>query len=81
MMRKYNHPLKENARVYNTYQMYLKDGLKRLMNDLALSDMGDDGGFLFAVKLVRGAYMQSEDSRARVLNLKYPINDSKQVTD
>lgn len=44
---------KDGPRVYKTYQMYRKDGLKRLANDLERFDN-------LGVKLVRGAYMKED---------------------
>ena len=71
MMRKYNHDDRRPC-IYNTYQMYLKDGLHRLSIDVERSEREEDG-FVFAGKLVRGAYMTSERKRAKVLELRDPI--------
>lgn len=72
-MKKYNRQT-ERPCVYNTYQLYLKDGLMRLGYDLERSDRAN-GKFTFAAKLVRGAYMISERKRASVLNIRSPVQD------
>ncbi|XP_077169881.1 hydroxyproline dehydrogenase [Paroedura picta] len=48
--------------IWNTYQAYLKDTLKRLSQDVALAERL---GVCFGVKLVRGAYMVKERQWAR----------------
>ncbi|KAJ1949290.1 proline dehydrogenase, partial [Dispira parvispora] len=63
--------------VYNTYQMYLKDGYQRLVSDYTRSHRE---GFQFGVKLVRGAYMVSERKRASSLGLPDPINNTIEDT-
>jgi proline dehydrogenase len=68
MMTKHNR--KEVPVIFNTYQMYLVEGLFKLKRDLQLCD---NHGFHFAGKLVRGAYMNSERSRALTLGLPSPI--------
>jgi proline dehydrogenase len=56
--------------IFNTYQMYLKDSLSRLRLDM---DRAKRGGYHFAAKLVRGAYMDLERARALKLNIDDPI--------
>ncbi|KAF7595997.1 hypothetical protein BBP40_003776 [Aspergillus hancockii] len=68
MMRKYNRD--GYAVVYNTYQAYLKRTPTNLANDLAVA--GQEG-FTLGLKLVRGAYIASDD---RAL-----IHDTKRNTD
>ncbi|KAJ1650734.1 proline dehydrogenase [Dispira simplex] len=63
--------------VYNTYQMYLKDGYQRLVSDYTRAHRE---GFQFGVKLVRGAYMVSERKRASSLGLPDPINNTIEDT-
>ncbi|KAF9572359.1 hypothetical protein EC968_010012 [Mortierella alpina] len=63
--------------VYNTYQMYLKDALRRLQRDFARAQRND---YVLAVKLVRGAYMVSERKRAVDLGLEDPICDGIEAT-
>ncbi|MEM7485152.1 MAG: proline dehydrogenase family protein [Bacteroidota bacterium] len=75
MMRKYN---KEKAVVFNTIQMYRwdrMDYLKDLNNTAALEH------FKIGLKVVRGAYMEKENERAKEHGYKSPICESKQVTD
>ncbi|SCN92252.1 uncharacterized protein FFC1_06700 [Fusarium fujikuroi] len=67
LMRKYN---SEQAIVYNTYQAYLKSTPSTLLDHLHCAK---DEGFTIGVKLVRGAYMNSEPRGL--------IHDTKQQTD
>mmetsp|Transcript_75973 Transcript_75973/g.180708 ORF Transcript_75973/g.180708 Transcript_75973/m.180708 type:complete len:428 (-) Transcript_75973:20-1303(-) len=55
LMRLYNKAGK--VVVYDTMQMYLRSSPERLQSALAAADQG---GYTFAVKLVRGAYWQQE---------------------
>jgi proline dehydrogenase len=64
--------------VYNTIQMYRKDGLKLLQTSIRDSK---EKGYFLGVKLVRGAYMEIERERALLGNYASPIWDSKQETD
>eukprot|EP01113_Clastostelium_recurvatum_P036101 TRINITY_DN5104_c0_g1_i4.p1 TRINITY_DN5104_c0_g1~~TRINITY_DN5104_c0_g1_i4.p1 ORF type:complete len:612 (-),score=124.82 TRINITY_DN5104_c0_g1_i4:23-1672(-) len=59
--------------VYNTYQMYRKDTLRRLHHDI---DEARARGYLLGVKLVRGAYMTSERERAASMGRPDPIQDT-----
>ncbi|KAL1625445.1 proline dehydrogenase [Diplodia seriata] len=68
LMRKYNRS--GHAVVYNTYQAYLKSTPRRLAAHLAAAA---DEGFTLGLKLVRGAYMASDE---RAL-----IHDTKPDTD
>eukprot|EP00092_Neocalanus_flemingeri_P045100 GFUD01050242.1.p2 GENE.GFUD01050242.1~~GFUD01050242.1.p2 ORF type:complete len:148 (+),score=40.59 GFUD01050242.1:575-1018(+) len=52
MMKKYN---TEKAIVFNTYQCYLKEAHRNLVDDLEQANRQD---FFFGAKLVRGAYME-----------------------
>ncbi|KAJ1981915.1 proline dehydrogenase [Dimargaris verticillata] len=63
--------------VFNTYQMYLKDGYRKLVSDATRAKRE---GFQFAVKLVRGAYMVSERKRAAALGIPDPINETIEDT-
>ncbi|KAI1016701.1 hypothetical protein LB504_007102 [Fusarium proliferatum] len=67
LMRRYN---REQAIVYNTYQAYLKSTPSTLLDHLHCAK---DEGFTIGVKLVRGAYMNSEPRGL--------IHDTKQQTD
>jgi len=63
--------------IYNTYQMYLKDTLPRLLRDV---DQAKSEGWNLCAKIVRGAYMQSERERAQTLNLPDPVNPNIETT-
>lgn len=63
--------------IYNTYQLYLKDGLDRLKYDYEFARKNNKS---FACKLVRGAYMRTESQRCLELKTPYPVNDSIEQT-
>jgi proline dehydrogenase len=69
---------REQAIVYTTVQMYRADRLDYLRR---LYDRGIGGGFIPAVKLVRGAYMEAERARAAANGLPDPIHPDKEATD
>lgn len=75
MMEKYN---REKALVYNTIQMYRKDGMALLQNAV---ERGKRGGFKVGVKLVRGAYMEKENRVAAEAGRESPIQPDKAATD
>lgn len=75
MMLKFNH---EKAVVYNTIQMYRHDRLAHLKNQL---QWARQHGIYFGVKLVRGAYMEKERSRAERMGYPSPIQEDKSATD
>jgi len=75
MMERYN---LEKSIVFNTVQLYrtgrlsyLKEARRRATND----------GYIFAVKLVRGAYMEKERARAKEMDYLSPIQPNKESTD
>jgi proline dehydrogenase len=68
----------ERAIVFNTYQLYLANGLSRLKADM---DAMHKAGTHFGAKLVRGAYMEKEARVALSKGLPSPINPSKQASD
>src|SRR5690606_15144063 len=74
-MARYN---QERAIVYNTYQMYRKDMLRKLKD--AHHEAVSQGYFLGA-KLVRGAYMEKEAERAEMQGYPNPIHPTKEDTD
>ncbi len=63
--------------IYNTYQMYLKTGFKRMVADY---NQALELGYSMGLKLVRGAYMQSERERAHKLSILDPINENISAT-
>ena len=75
MMRRYN---KEQAIVYNTFQMYRADRLQFLMHSF---DRARREGIYLGAKLVRGAYMEKERERAEEMGYQSPINPTKEATD
>lgn len=75
MMLKYN---KENAIVYNTIQMYRWDRLDYLKK---CHQHAKENEYTFAIKLVRGAYMEKERERAQEMGYKDPIQPNKEATD
>jgi len=64
LQRKYN---KDFPVIFGTYQAYLKDSYKRVILDL---QRAQNDNFIFAAKIVRGAYMVQE--RRRAAEHKYP---------
>ena len=75
MMARYN---KDKAVVFNTFQMYRHDRLAFLKESHALAK---DKNFILGAKLVRGAYMLKERSRAEEMGYPTPINPDKVATD
>ena len=75
MMRKYN---KRKAIVFNTLQLYRWDRLDYLKK---LHDQAKVEGFYIGMKIVRGAYMEKENSRAEEMGYPTPICESKEATD
>ena len=75
MMIKYN---TDNTIVYNTSQMYRHDRLKYLKE---LKKKSIENKFQIGIKLVRGAYIEKENRRAKKYNYKSPICESKHATD
>jgi len=75
MMRKYNG---EKAIVFNTLQCYRWDR-QQYLEDLHLK--GQKEGFKIGAKIVRGAYMEKENERAKKMGYVTPICESKEATD
>ncbi|GFS09043.1 proline dehydrogenase 1, mitochondrial [Elysia marginata] len=65
------------ARIFYTYQAYLKQTAKELAEDV---EFAKASGFTFGVKLVRGAYMVQERQRAREGGYPDPVNDDFEAT-
>eukprot|EP00516_Mucochytrium_quahogii_P009577 CAMPEP_0203778834 /NCGR_PEP_ID=MMETSP0099_2-20121227/8276_1 /ASSEMBLY_ACC=CAM_ASM_000209 /TAXON_ID=96639 /ORGANISM=" , Strain NY0313808BC1" /LENGTH=526 /DNA_ID=CAMNT_0050678505 /DNA_START=74 /DNA_END=1654 /DNA_ORIENTATION=+ len=74
LQREYN---KDKATIYNTYQCYLKSTSERLDQDLERSKRE---GWVFAAKLVRGAYMVHERKLAKAQGIPSPIHETLQDT-
>lgn len=75
MMLKYN---KEKAIIFNTLQCYRWDRLQYLKD---LHKRGVDQGFKVGAKLVRGAYLEKENERAKKMGYLSPICETKEATD
>ena len=75
MMIKYN---KHSTVVFNTSQMYRHDRLNYLKQ---LKMLSIEKSFHVGIKLVRGAYIEKENKRAKKHNYKSPICESKDATD
>ena len=75
MMEKYN---RERPIVFNTLQMYRTDRLQYLKN---ARRQAKSDGYILAVKLVRGAYMEKERERAAEMGYPSPIHENKVGTD
>ncbi|MEX0966354.1 MAG: proline dehydrogenase family protein [Bacteroidia bacterium] len=75
MMEKYN---RERPIVFNTYQMYRKDRLDFLKQNM---EEARAGKYFLGVKLVRGAYMEKERGWAEKNGHGSPIHETKLETD
>ena len=64
--------------VHTTVQLYLRRGLAYLHTLIARAR---ERGYVLGVKLVRGAYLDQENERARRLGCDSPIHPSKMATD
>lgn len=69
---------RERPIIYNTVQLYRKDRLDFLKKEV---ENAKQAGFIYAVKLVRGAYMEKEEIRAVKMGYENPIQLSKKNTD
>lgn len=75
MMEKYN---KQNIIVFNTIQLYRSDRLAYLKSSY---ERAKTKGYMFGVKLVRGAYMEKERARAIERNYPSPIQPDRASSD
>lgn len=75
MIKKYN---KQQAIVFNTYQLYRIDKLTSLIADLTIAKTHE---FILGAKLVRGAYLEKERFRASEKGYLSPIHSDKHSTD
>ena len=73
---KFNHKV-NNIFIYNTYQMYLYNKYDQLEKDILKAKQL---GYILGIKLVRGAYLNSEKKREKELNIKI-LQDSKLLVD
>ena len=65
----------KHAWVFNTLQMYRHDRLSYLQNQVVRAKC------FYGYKLVRGAYMEKERTRAQKMGYQDPIQPSKEATD
>ena len=75
MMERYN---LESPIIYNTIQLYRTDRLQYLREARREAKAN---GYILAVKLVRGAYMEKERDRAAAQGYPSPIHPDKESTD
>jgi proline dehydrogenase len=75
MMEKYN---RERPLIFNTIQLYRHDRLEYLKKS---HQEAKEKGYFYALKLVRGAYMEKERERAAELGYPSPIQPDKESTD
>lgn len=75
MMEKYN---TEKAIVFTTIQLYRADGFVFLKSS---HEKAKEKGYIYGVKLVRGAYMEKERERAEEIGYPSPIQPDKAATD
>jgi proline dehydrogenase len=75
MMDQFN---KEKPVVYNTVQLYRHDRLSFLRDSV---EAAEKRNFILGVKLVRGAYMEKERTRAAEKGYPSPIQPDKESTD
>ena len=75
MMKKYN---REKPLIFTTIQLYRTDGIDTLRRS---HEKAVEEGYFYAVKLVRGAYMEKERDRAELENRPSPIFPDKEGTD
>ena len=73
MMKTFN---KEQAIVYNTIQMYRHDRLNYFKK---IHEDSKEDGYFIGVKLVRGAYLEKENERAKKFGYPTPIQPNKEA--
>ena len=75
MMARFN---QNEALIFNTFQCYRWDRLQCIKE---LHAKAKEQGFKIGAKIVRGAYMEKENKRARKRGKRSPICESKEATD
>lgn len=75
MMEKFN---KVNPIIFNTLQCYRWDRLQYLKK---LHQRGVEKGFVVGAKIVRGAYLEKENERAKKMGYLSPICENKEASD
>jgi len=75
MMERFN---REEPIIYNTIQLYRTDRLQFLKDSRRQAKLD---GYIYAAKLVRGAYMEKERERAAEMGYPSPIHENKEATD
>lgn len=75
MMERFN---REGVVIFNTMQLYRLDRLQFLKDSYRQAQQKD---FILGAKLVRGAYMEKERTRASELGYPSPIQPNKEATD
>jgi proline dehydrogenase len=75
MMDEFN---RDKSVIYNTAQLYRHDRLSFLHK---MFEAAEERGFILGVKLVRGAYMEKERTRAEEKGYASPIQPEKKSTD
>ncbi len=75
MMEKYN---QEQPIVWNTIQMYRTTRIEYMQENL---NRAKEKGYFIGYKIVRGAYMEKERSRAELMNYPDPIQPNKAASD
>jgi len=75
MMERFN---REKPIIFNTIQLYRTDRLQYLKD---ARRQAKTDGYILAVKLVRGAYMEKERERAAEMGYASPIHSNKAKTD
>ena len=75
MMEKYN---QEQPIVWNTIQMYRTTRIEYMQENL---NNTKEKGYFIGYKIVRGAYMEKERSRAELMNYPDPIQPNKAASD
>lgn len=75
MMAKYN---KEEAFIFNTYQLYRQDKFEYLKSS---AELAKSLGYVLGAKIVRGAYVEKENQYALKTGVPSPINATKELSD